>query len=208
MSKDLIPYVVMCLFCLGLLALAVVAYSTAFIRASSFREAVQAKKSGWDEFVVRTGLQWETKTAIQSPERNPYFGADLADKTGRLLGAYRGYPVAVENITQEIGTLRSRRYRQRYSTQFHLTIPNPAGLAVVIKKNGGLRLDPPDAGQRLLQEARAYDRLLRLPASFGIEIKQGALVYVQAGLEQDADRLHMILDIVCDLADAAGTRSQ
>ncbi len=202
MSKDVIPYVVMCVFCLGFLALAVVGYSAVFKRAGSFRAAVQAKKSGWDEFVFRTGLQWETKTATQDPVRNQYFGADLADKTGRLIGAYRGYPVAVENITQQIGTLRSPR--QRYCTQFRLTIPNPAGLAVVIKKNGGLTLDPQDAGQRLLQNARAYDRLQRIPAPFGIEIKQHALVYVQAGPEPDADRLHMILETLCDLADAAG----
>lgn len=202
MSKDVIPFVVMCLFCLGFLALVVISYLAVFKRAGSFRAAVQAKKSGWDEFILRTGLQWETKTATQDPAPDPYFGADLADKTGRLVGAYRGCPVAVENITQEIGTLRSPR--QRYSTQFRLTIPNPTGLAVVIRKNGGLTLDPQDAGQRLLQNARAYDRLLRIPASFGIEIKQHALVYVQAGLEQDADRLHMILETLCDMADAAG----
>ena len=202
MSKDVIPYIVLCLFCLGFLALAVVSYSAVFKRAGSFRAAVQGKKSGWDEFVFRTGLQWETKTAIQNPVVKEYFGADLADKTGRLIGAYRGYPVAVENSTQDIGTFRNRR--QRYYTRFHLTIPNPAGLAVVIKKNGSLTLDPQDAGQRLLQNARAYDRLLRIPASFGIEIKQHTLVYAQPGLEQDADRLHMILETLCDLAGAAG----
>ena len=62
MSKDVLPYLLMGLFCLGFLVLAVLSFVSAFKRMGAFFDEVRTKKRAWDVFVSRTGLQWETKT--------------------------------------------------------------------------------------------------------------------------------------------------
>ena len=99
MSKDVLPYLLMGLFCLGFLVLAVLSFVSAFKRMGAFFNVVRTKKRAWDVFVSRTGLQWEVKTPTYNPVMDKLAGSDMADKTGRVIGTYRGYPVVLGNQT-------------------------------------------------------------------------------------------------------------
>ena len=73
MSKDIFSFLAMGVCCLGFLALAIFLLVSTFTSAAKgfrgFSALVAAKKRSWDEFVSRTGLQWESK----APASNPVF---------------------------------------------------------------------------------------------------------------------------------------
>jgi hypothetical protein len=208
MSNDTLSYLIAGLCCLGFLALVVLACVSSFGRLRRFSTAVRAKKSGWDALIARTGLQWESKAPAYNPVADRLFGGDVAAKTGRVVGTYRGYPVALANQTRDQLSQSMFVTGQTYYTEFRLTVRNPAGVRVAVRKDDRrLTVEPQEAGTTLLAAARAFERLNQLPASFGIEVQQQHLVYVQAGMEEDANRLLTVLEILCDLADAVGSYS-
>lgn len=168
-----------------------------------FSALVAAKKRSWDEFVSRTGLQWELKPGASTAAAAGPIGGDLANLTGRVIGTYRGYPVALDNLTRDQHRGSAMMVTgQRYYTEFRLTIQNPAGIDVKIRKDKQLTVEPQDAGNRLIGTALSFGRLAQGPDTFGIEIQKQQLVYVQAGMEQDSDKLYDTLETLCDLADA------
>jgi hypothetical protein len=210
MSQDIFSFLAMGLFCLGFLALAIFLLVSTFTSAAKgfrgFSALVVAKKRGWDEFISRTGLQWESKTPASNPVMDAIIGSDFADKTGRVIGNYRGYPVILSNLTRDQHSGSAMMVTgQRYYTEFRLTIQNPAGIQVTIKKDRRLAVEPQDIGNHLIGAALSFGRLVQTPAMFGINIQQQQLVYVQAGMEQDANKLCNILETLCDLADAIGS---
>jgi hypothetical protein len=209
MSRDTLSFLAMGLCCLGFLALVVITYVSTFKRFRKFSAAVGTKLSGWDEFASRTGLQWESKTPTYNPVADKLFGSDTADKTGRVIGTYRGYPVVLCNQTRNRVSHTSFMVAgQNYYTEFHLTIQNPAEIHLTIrKKDNRLAFEPQDIGEQLLGTSNSFERLVQIPASFGIAIQSQELYYIQAGIEQDANRLYDTLETLCDLADAVGSRS-
>lgn len=207
MSQDLLSYLVMCSCCLGFLVIAALSIASTLKRFRGFQDLVTAKKRSWDEFVSRTGLQWELKkTPTPNPVMDKLFGSDVANLTGRVIGTYRGYPVALSNLTRDRYSGRAMMVTgQKYFTQFHLTIPNPAGVQVTIQKDKQLTVEPQDLGNHLIGAALSFGRLAQNPDVFGINVQQQHLVYVQAGVEQDSNKLYNILETLCDLADAVGS---
>lgn len=211
MSNDTFSFLVMGLCCLGFLALAIFLLVFTFTSAAKgfrgFATTVRAKKRSWDEFISRTGLRWESKTPTSNPVMDAIVGSDFADKTGRVIGTYRGYPVTLSNLTRHqyggpAGTMFVTG--QTYYTEFRLTIQNPAATRLTIRKEKQLTFEPPDLGKRLVSTALSFGRLAKIPDTFAINIQQQQLVYVQAGLEQDSNKLYNILETLCDLADAVG----
>ena len=178
MNNDFLSLFALGLCCLGFLALALLAYASSFKRLRKFSATVQAKKSGWDEFISRTGLQWETKTPGSSPVANELFGSDTADKTGRVVGTYRGYQVILSNTTRDHysgprgGAMMVTR--QNYFTQFLLTIKNPAGIQLEIRKDKQLTFEPhaERVGARLLKSMLSFSRLMQIPNLFAISIQR------------------------------------
>jgi hypothetical protein len=215
MSKgDILSYLIMGLCCLGFLVLAVVAVVSSIRQVGRFGNSIRAKKSGWDALIARTGLQWESKSpdhlpgAAKAPAYNPVaerlFGGDVADKSGRVVGTYRGYPVVLCNQTfqQEHSMMVTG---QTYYTAFHLTTQNPANVRLRVSKDDRqLRLEPQEMGTHLLRAVPAFERLTQSPTPFGIELQQQNLTYFQPGMENDEDRLFTVLEAMCDLADAVG----
>ena len=172
-----------------------------------FSALVTAKKRNWDEFVSRTGLQWELKTSTSNsnPVTDSLFGSDVANLTGRVIGTYRGYPVTLDNQTQDLHGPAMMVTGQRYYTEFRLTIQNPAGIQVTIRKDKQLTVEPQDIGNHLIGAALSFGRLTQSPDIFGVNIQQQQLVYAQAGMEQDSNKLYNILETLCDLGDAVGS---
>jgi hypothetical protein len=204
-NSNILSYLIMGLCCLGFLVLAVTAVVSSLRQTGRFGTSVRAKKSGWDAFVARTGLQWESQAA-KAPTYNPVaerlFGGDLTDKTGRVVGTYRGYPVVLNNQTfqHEHFTMVTG---QTYYTAFHLTVQNPANVRLKVSKDDRqLRLEPREMGTYLLKAVPTFERLTQTPEPFGIDLQQQHLVYYQPGMENDADRLFTVLEAMCDLADA------
>jgi GH15 family glucan-1,4-alpha-glucosidase len=135
-------------------------------------------------------------------------GSDLADKTGRVIGTYRGYPVVLGNQTHHQYSMASSMIvtGQAYFTEFLLTIQNPVGISLKIqKKDAGLEFEPQDTGHFLLEAAQSYGRLEQTPVPFWIVIYQQELDYIQSGIEEDSGRLFIILETLCNLADAVGS---
>jgi hypothetical protein len=206
MSRDSLSFLAMALCCLGSLAVVFLACASTFRRLRGFSTMVEAKKSGWDAFISRTGLQWELKTAAYNPVMDRLFGSDVADKTGRVIGTYRGYPVVVSSQTRHQYSQDVMVIGQSYYTEFRLTIRNPAGVSLKVwKKDDRLTFEPQDRGEYLLEVAHSFGRLEQVPSSFLINIQQQELYYIQPGVEEGADRLYNILEILCDLADAVGS---
>lgn len=210
MSNDTFSCLVSLLCVFGFVAVG------ALLLANSLRSAVKglrgfsalvtAKKRSWDEFVSRTGLQWELKTPTSNPVMDNLFGSDVANLTGRVIGTYRGYAVALDNLTRDQHHGPAMMVTgQRYYTEFRLTIQNPAGIQVTIRKDRQLTVAPQDIGNHLIGAALSFGGLERSPDVFGIKIQQQQLVYVQAGMEQDSNKLCDILETLCDLADAVGS---
>jgi hypothetical protein len=205
----ILSYLVMGLCCLGFLALAVMAVVSSLKKVGRFGASVKAKKSGWDTLVARTGLQWESQAA-KAPTYNPVaeqlFGGDLTDKTGRVLGTYRGYPVVLNNQTFQQEHPSMMVTGQTYYTVFHLTVQNPANVHLKVSKDDRqLRLEPQEQGTHLLRAVPAFERLTQSPTPFGTELQQQNLTYFQPGMENDAKRLFAVLEAMCDLADAVGS---
>lgn len=205
---NILSYLVVGLCCLGFLVLAVAALVPSFKQLGRFGTSVRAKKSGWDALVACTGLQWESQAA-KAPAYNPVaerlFGGDLTDKTGRLIGTYRGYPVVLDNQTfqQEHSMMVTG---QTYYTAFHLTVQNPANVRLKVSKDDRqLTLEPQEMGTYLLKAVPAFERLTQTSDPFGIDLQQQHLVYYQPGMENDAGRLFAVLETMCDLADAVGS---
>ncbi len=206
MSKDLFSYLVMSSCCLGFLVIAALSIASKLKAFRGFQGLVTAKKRSWDEFVSRTGLQWELKTPASNPAMDKLFGSNVANLTGRVTGTYRGYPVALSNLTRDQYSGRAMMVTgQKYFTQFHLTIQNPAGIQMTIRKDEQLTVEPQDLGNHLIGAALSFGRLAQSPDVFGINVQQQHLVYVQAGMEQDSNKLYNILETLCDLADAIGS---
>jgi hypothetical protein len=207
MNNDILSLFALGLCCLGFLALAVLVYASSFKRFRKFSTAVQGKLSGWDAFNARTGLQWEAKTPAYSPVEGRLFGSETAAKTGRVVGTYRGYPVILSNITRDhySGPRGGARMvsRQTYYTLFLLTIKNPAAIQLEIRKDKQVTFEPQDVGARLLKRMLSFGRLAQIPNSFAINVQQQELRYVQPEIEQDANKLLNVLEILCDLADSA-----
>jgi len=198
-------FLLMGLFCVGFIVLAVVSYVGIFKRFRGFMGMVKEKQTNWDAFAARTGLQWELKTTAVTPNpvQDKMFGADLANKTGRLLGNYRGYPVVVENQTRNHYAAASMMVtNQTYFTGFRLTIQNPAGLQVKMRKENQFIVEPQDVGNRLLHGSAVVGRLFKIPVRFWIVIQGPELSFVQDGVEQDPDRLYNTLEALCELADS------
>jgi hypothetical protein len=208
MSRDTLSFLAMGLCCLGFLAFVVLAYVSTFKRFRKFSTVVRAKLSSWDEFVSRTGLQWELKTPTYNPVADTLFGSSAVEKTSRVIGTYRGYPVVLCNQTRNRVSHTSFMVTgQNYYTEFRLTIQNPAEIHLTIrKKDNRLAFEPQDIGEQLLEASHSFERLAQIPASFGIAIQPQELYYVQSGIELDANRLYDILETLCDLADAVGSR--
>ncbi len=209
MSSDTFSFLAMGLCCLGFLALAVFLLVSTFTSAAKgfrgFSALVVAKKRGWNEFISRTGLQWELKTPTSNPVMDAIVGSDFADKTGRVIGNYRGYPVILSNLTRDQSSGSAMMITgQTYYTEFRLTIQNPAEIRVTIRKDRQLTVEPQDIGNHVIGRALSFGRLAKIPNVFGINIQQQQLVYVQAGMENNSDKLYGILETLCDLADAAG----
>jgi hypothetical protein len=193
------------LFCVGFIVLAVVSYVGIFKRFRGFMGMVKEKQSNWDAFAARTGLQWELKTSVATPNpvQDKMFGADLANKTGRLIGNYRGYPVVVENQTRNHYSAASMMVtNQTYFTGFHLTIQNPAGLQVNMRKENQFIVEPQDVGNHLLHGSAVVGRLFKIPVRFWIVIQGPELSFVQDGVEQNPDLLGNTLEALCELADS------
>jgi hypothetical protein len=210
MSRDGLSCLAMGLVCLVFLAIAALLYVSNFKRLGKFTAAVKSKKSGWDTFIARTGLQWESRTPTYNPVMDKLVGSDVADKTGRVMGAYRGYRVVLANLTRnELHGHSLMVSSQTYYTTFHLTIQNPAGVSLRVLKKDGHRLEcePRESGLYLLDSSNMSGRLVMLPASFNIDIRQTDLTYIQNGLEEDGDRLYDVLEALCDLADVVGSYS-
>jgi hypothetical protein len=168
-----------------------------------FSALVAAKKRNWDEFVSRTGLQWELKLPGSNPAAASPIAGDLSNLTGRVIGTYRGYPVALDNLTRDQHRGSNLMVTgERYYTEFRLTIRNPAGIKLTIRKDKQLTVEPQDLGNRLIGAVLSFGRLAQGPVLFGIEIEQQQMAYVQAGMEQDSNRLYDALESLCDLADA------
>jgi hypothetical protein len=181
MSKDVLRYLFMGLFCLGFLVLAVLSFVSAFKRMGVFFNAVKAKKGAWDVFVSRTGLQWEMKMPTYIPVMDKLAGSDLADKTGRVIGTYRGYPVALGNQThhQYSMALSMMVTGQTYFTEFLMTIRNPAGVSLKIQKKGSqLMFQLQDLGKSLLNASNSFGRLEKTPVPFWISIQGEGLDYI------------------------------
>ena len=170
-----------------------------------FSALVVAKKRSWDEFVSRSGLQWEQKVPTSNPVMDNLVGGDVANLTGRVIGTYRGYPVALDNLTRDQHRGPEMMVTgQRYYTEFRLTIQNPAGIQLSIRKEKQLTVEPQDIGNHLIGAALSFGRLAQSPDPFGINIQQQLLVYVQPGMENDSNKLYDILETLCDLSDAVG----
>jgi hypothetical protein len=202
---NILSYLVVGLCCLSFLVLAVIAVVSSLRQTSRFGASIRAKKSGWDALVARTGLRWESQAA-KAPTYNPVaerlFGGDLTDKTGRVVGTYRGYPVVLDNQT-----FRQEHFMmvtgQTYYTAFHLTVQNPANVHLQVSKDDRqLRLEPREMGTYLLKTVPTLELLTQSPTRFGIDLQQQNLVYYQPGIENDAERLFAVLEAMCDLADA------
>lgn len=205
MSKDVLPYLLMGLFWLSFLILAVLSFISAFKRMGGFFNAVKAKKRAWDVFVSRTGLQWETKTPAYNPVMDKLVASDMADKTGRVIGTFHSYPVILGNQTHHQYRMASSMMvtGQTYFTEFLLTICNPAGVNLKIqKKDREMAFEPQDLGKSLLDASNSFGRLEHIPVPFWISIQGQMLDYIQSGLEDDSDRLYIVLETLCDLADA------
>jgi hypothetical protein len=205
---NILSYLVVGLCCLGFLVLTVAAVASSLRQVGRFGASIRAKKSGWAALVARTGLQWESQAA-KAPAYNPVaerlFGGDLTDKTGRVVGSYRGYPVVLDNQTFQQEHSSMMVAGQTYYTAFHLTIQNPANVRLKVSKDDRqLRLEPQEQGTHLLRAVPAFERLTQSPTPFGIELQQQNLVYYQPGMENDAERLFAVLEAMCDLADAVG----
>lgn len=212
MSQDFLSFLttilIMGLFCLGALALIGLSLYFSYRRFRGFTAAVKGKMASWDAFVSRTGLQWELKAPTYNPAMDKLFGSEVANKTGRVTGTYRGYPVVIGNQTRNRyggppGMLMVTR--QAYYTEFRLTIRNPAAINLrVLKKDSQLTVEPQDVGAYLLGASHSLGRLEQSPVPLGINIQRQELYYLQAGIEQDSDRLYDTLETLCDLADAVG----
>jgi hypothetical protein len=210
MSKDVLPYLLMGLFCLGFLVLAILSFVSAFKRRGAFFNAVRTKKRAWDVFVSRTGLQWDAKTPTYNPVIDKLAGSDMADKTGRVIGTYRNYPVVLGNQTHHQYSMASSMMvsGQTYFTEFLLTLRNPVGISIKIqKKDVGMEFEPQDIGHFLLEASQSYGRLEQIPVPFWIVIYQQELDYIQSGIEEDSGRLFIVLETLCNLADAVGSYS-
>jgi hypothetical protein len=208
MRNEIYPWLLMCLCFIGFVALVVFGYVSTFKRLRGFTSSVKNKLSSWEVFVSRTGLQWELKqpgapNVNDNPVMKNLFGAEATNRTGRVFGTYSGYPVFVANMTRD-------RYHmnpslmvtdQEYYTELQLTIQNRKAINLLVRKERQLTIDPPEAGARLLSEANVMGRLLQLPMQFAIGAGQNNLAFVESGIEVDADRLYLILELMCDLAD-------
>ena len=209
MTNNFLPWFLACLFMLGFIALVIFAYTSAFKNVRNFTSAVKEKMSSWDEFVTRTGLKWELRqpgvtNANDNPVSTKLFGSGVIDRTGRVLGTYRNYPVILENKTRSHYTMNPSLMvsNQTYFTEFLLTVKNPTSMNFTVRKDKQLTVEPRPEGAQLLTRAGVMERLSKLPRNFGLGIKTDTLVYVTDGIEQDPNQLCDILEILCDLADA------
>ena len=97
-----------------------------------------------------------------------YRGQDFANKTGRVIGNYRGYPVILSNLTRDQSSGSAMMITgQTYYTEFRLTIQNPAEIRVTIRKDRQLTVEPQDIGNHVIGRALAFGRWRKLPTFSG-----------------------------------------
>jgi len=209
MTKDILPWLLACLFLIGIIVLVVLSYVSIYKKTRGFLSTVKDKISSWDKFVIRTGLQWELKhpgvvDANDTPVSVNLFGSGAVDRTGRVVGNYRNYAVVLENQTRSHVTTNVSQMAadQDYFTEILLTVENKTGMELVIHKDNQLSIKPENQGMTLLKQTKVLGRLTNLPGKYEIALKGGTLIYVSAGIELDPDRLYSILEILCDMADS------
>ena len=197
---------VLIFLCLGAAVVAVAAALYLWVR-----RGVQDINRDWGNLGIATGLTLKPGGAFSQPE---------------LIGEYRQRPIHI--YTYSSGTQESRTTY----TAVALMINSPPGGALEISPAAGLaaffgkmvnaqdvevgdpafdsrfvvKSNPPDFAPKMLDDERLQAKIMELPGLFRIGIEGSNLVYAKGGLEDDANLLIRVFNVLSELADSLERR--
>ena len=170
------------------------------------RRGVDDINRTWGELGLTTGLTLKPAAAFSQPE---------------LTGTYRQRPLHL--YTYSVGTHDNRTVY----TAITLAIAGPSGASLEITPASSIgnvlgrmikaqdvqigdpafdgrfviKSDPPEFAARVLGDDRLRARVGEIPAAFRIAIEPGNVEYSRRGLEEDAQLLVRLFNVLSDLAD-------